>query len=134
MCRARRNIFPSYRRSSSLNALASPRRACATIAASSSISIGLLLIALIANAVNLLYHNAKRRWVSDQDRVKFRPCRAHVTLKVPDMSSINVRLPDGSTQSVEPGTRPIDVARSISPRLADAAIVAKVNGEMYDLT
>jgi len=48
--------------------------------------------------------------------------------------SIQVRLPDGSTQSVEPGTRPIDVARGISPRLADAAIVARVNGELYDLT
>ena len=50
------------------------------------------------------------------------------------MSSINVRLPDGSTLPVEPGTRPIDVARSISPRLADAAIVARVNGQLYDLT
>ena len=50
------------------------------------------------------------------------------------MSSINVRLPDGSTRPVEPGTRPIDVARSISPRLADAAIVARVNGQLYDLT
>jgi len=50
------------------------------------------------------------------------------------MNSIHVRLPDGSTQPVEPGTRPIDVARSISPRLADAAIVARVNGQLYDLT
>ncbi len=50
------------------------------------------------------------------------------------MSSIHVRLPDGSTQPVEPGTRPIDIARSISPRLADAAIVARVNGQLYDLT
>jgi threonyl-tRNA synthetase len=50
------------------------------------------------------------------------------------MSSINVRLPDGSAQSVQPGTRPIDIARSISPRLADAAIVAQVNGQLYDLT
>src|SRR6266852_1073047 len=48
--------------------------------------------------------------------------------------SIQVRLPDGSTQSVEPGTRPIDIARGISPRLADTAIVARVNGELYDLT
>jgi len=48
--------------------------------------------------------------------------------------SINVRLPDGSAQPVEPGTRPIDVARSISPRLADAAVVARVNGQLYDLT
>ncbi len=58
---------------------------------------------------------------------------AYATLKVPAMS-IQVRLPDGSTQSVEPGTRPIDIARGISPRLADAAIVARVNGELYDLT
>jgi threonyl-tRNA synthetase len=50
------------------------------------------------------------------------------------MSSINVRLPDGSSQSVQPGTRPIDIARSIGSRLADAAIVAQVNGELYDLT
>src|SRR5258706_11034244 len=48
--------------------------------------------------------------------------------------SIQVRLPDGSTQSVEPGTRPIDAPRAIGPRLADAAIVARVNGELYDLT
>src|SRR5690348_16368741 len=50
------------------------------------------------------------------------------------MSSINVRLPDGSSQSVEPGTRPLDVARSISPRLADDAIVARINGDLWDLT
>src|SRR6516164_9200033 len=57
----------------------------------------------------------------------------YATLKIPDMSSINLRLPDGSTQSVESGIRPIDVARTISPRLADAAIVARVNGQLYDL-
>ncbi|MEO8595084.1 MAG: threonine--tRNA ligase [Candidatus Solibacter sp.] len=50
------------------------------------------------------------------------------------MSSIEITLPDGSKQSVAPETRPIDIARSISPRLADAAIAAKVNGEMFDLT
>src|SRR5579884_4105734 len=50
------------------------------------------------------------------------------------MNSIEVTLPDGSKQSVPPGTRPIDIAQQISPRLADAAIVAKVNGELYDLT
>jgi threonyl-tRNA synthetase len=50
------------------------------------------------------------------------------------MPNIEIALPDGSKQSVEAGTRPIDIARSISPRLADAAIVAKVNGELYDLT
>src|SRR5215472_1779662 len=50
------------------------------------------------------------------------------------MSSIEITLPDGSRKPVPAGTRPIDVAKSISPRLADAAIVAKVNGELYDLT
>ncbi|MCC6861825.1 MAG: threonine--tRNA ligase [Bryobacterales bacterium] len=48
--------------------------------------------------------------------------------------NITVTLPDGSTQVVPPGTRPLDVARQISPRLADAALVARVNGELYDLT
>jgi len=50
------------------------------------------------------------------------------------MSHIEITLPDGSKQPVPAGTRPIDVAQSISPRLAEAAIVAKVNGELYDLT
>ena len=50
------------------------------------------------------------------------------------MSNIDITLPDGSHQSVPPETRPIDVAKAISPRLADAAIVAKVNGELFDLT
>ena len=50
------------------------------------------------------------------------------------MSNVEITLPDGSKQQVEAGTRPIDIAKSISPRLADAAIVAKVNGELYDLT
>ncbi|MDQ6699565.1 MAG: TGS domain-containing protein, partial [Acidobacteriota bacterium] len=48
-------------------------------------------------------------------------------------SSIEITLPDGSVQSVPPGTTPFDVAKSISPRLADAAIAAKVNSEPYDL-
>jgi threonyl-tRNA synthetase len=48
--------------------------------------------------------------------------------------SITVTLPDGSRQSVPPGTRPIDVAKNISPRLAAEAIVARVNGDLYDLT
>jgi threonyl-tRNA synthetase len=50
------------------------------------------------------------------------------------MSQIEVTLPDGSKQFVPTGTRPIDIAQSISQRLADAAIVAKVNGELFDLT
>ena len=50
------------------------------------------------------------------------------------MSQIEVTLPDGSKHAVAPGIRPIDIAQLISPRLADAAIVAKVDGELYDLT
>ncbi|HSU31050.1 MAG TPA: threonine--tRNA ligase [Bryobacteraceae bacterium] len=50
------------------------------------------------------------------------------------MSSLTITLPDGSHQTVPQGTRPIDVAASISPRLASDAIVARVNGDLYDLT
>ncbi len=50
------------------------------------------------------------------------------------MSSITITLPDGSRQEVSAGSRPLDVARSISPRLADDAIAARVNGELFDLT
>ena len=49
------------------------------------------------------------------------------------MSNLQVTLPDGSVKEVPQGSAPIDVARSISQRLADDAIVAKVNGEMWDL-
>jgi threonyl-tRNA synthetase len=48
--------------------------------------------------------------------------------------SITVTLPNGSQQQVPNGTRPIDVAKSISERLADAAIVARVNGDLFDLS
>src|SRR6476660_2276551 len=50
------------------------------------------------------------------------------------MSSIIVTLPDGSKQEVAAGTTPLDVAKSISSRLADDAVVARVNGSLYDLT
>jgi threonyl-tRNA synthetase len=50
------------------------------------------------------------------------------------MSNLQVTLPDGSVKSVEAGATPLDVARSISPRLADDAIVARVNGDLWDLT
>ena len=48
--------------------------------------------------------------------------------------SIHVKLPDGSIQEAPKGTTALDVAKSISPRLADAAIVAKSNGDLIDLT
>src|SRR5437867_5084094 len=42
------------------------------------------------------------------------------------MEQIHITLPDGSVKDVPKGTTPADVARSISPRLADAALVARV--------
>jgi threonyl-tRNA synthetase len=50
------------------------------------------------------------------------------------MSDLTITLPDGSQQKVPPGKRPIDVANSISPRIAADAIVARINGEFFDLT
>src|SRR6202795_2934665 len=48
--------------------------------------------------------------------------------------SIHLKLPDGSVKDVPKGTTALDVAKSISPRLADAALVAKTNGNLIDLT
>src|SRR5215469_15799273 len=41
------------------------------------------------------------------------------------MDIIHITLPDGSVKEVAKGTTAADIARSISPRLADAAFVAK---------
>jgi threonyl-tRNA synthetase len=48
-------------------------------------------------------------------------------------ASLAITLPDGS-QTVPAGTRPLEIAKSINPRLADDAVVARVNGELYHLT
>jgi len=48
--------------------------------------------------------------------------------------SITVTLPDGSRQEHPSGITPLEIARKIGPRLADDAVVAKVNGELRDLT
>src|ERR1700748_3353530 len=48
--------------------------------------------------------------------------------------TIKVKLPDGSTKEVPKGTTGLDIAKGISPRLADAALVAKTNGDLIDLT
>src|SRR5271156_4419124 len=55
------------------------------------------------------------------------------------MDTIQVTLPDGATREVPKGTPPLEIARQISPRLADAALVARVaapndgEGELVDL-
>src|SRR3984893_11041854 len=43
------------------------------------------------------------------------------------MDQIHVTLPDGKVQEVPKGTTPLDIARKISPRLADAALVARIS-------
>ncbi len=50
------------------------------------------------------------------------------------MSNITVTLPDGSQTTVARGATPLEVARSLSARLAREAVVARVDGELYDLT
>jgi threonyl-tRNA synthetase len=50
------------------------------------------------------------------------------------MSQITVTLPDGSGRQVESGTPVLQVAREISPRLADAALAAKVDDRLVDLS
>src|SRR5215467_12847198 len=54
---------------------------------------------------------------------------------------IHVKLPDGSVKDVPKGTSALDIAKSISPRLADAALAAQIrpssNGDkpqLVDLT
>jgi threonyl-tRNA synthetase len=47
---------------------------------------------------------------------------------------IQIKLPDGSVKKVSAGTTALDIAKSISPRLADAALAAKTNGNLIDLT
>src|SRR5215468_5846029 len=47
--------------------------------------------------------------------------------------SVQVKLPDGSAKQVPKGTTALEIAKSISPRLADAALVAKTNGDLVDL-
>src|SRR5262245_11723646 len=46
---------------------------------------------------------------------------------------LTLRLPDGSSKQVAEGTRPREVDESIGKRLAQAAVAAKVNGEVVDL-
>lgn len=50
------------------------------------------------------------------------------------MEKINIKFPDGSVREFDKGVTPYEVAKSISNRLADDALVAKVNGSMRDLS
>jgi threonyl-tRNA synthetase len=46
---------------------------------------------------------------------------------------VMIRLPDGNAREYPPKTRPRDIAASIGKRLAEAAVAAKVNGQIVDL-
>jgi threonyl-tRNA synthetase len=50
------------------------------------------------------------------------------------MSEITVTLPDGSSRTLPAGSPVRDVAEGISPRLAQAALAAVVDGRLVDLT
>ena len=47
---------------------------------------------------------------------------------------IRITLPDGSYRDMPAGTTPADVAAAIGPGLAKAALAARVDGELVDLT
>ena len=47
---------------------------------------------------------------------------------------LKISLPDGSVREVAAGTTPAQIAASIGPGLAKAALAARVNGELRDIT
>jgi threonyl-tRNA synthetase len=47
--------------------------------------------------------------------------------------TVRITLPDGSIREFPAGVTPLEVARSIGPRLGRDAVVARVNGELVDL-
>jgi threonyl-tRNA synthetase len=50
------------------------------------------------------------------------------------MGQVTVTLPDGSSRSVDAGTRAADVAASLSPKLAARALAASADGKLVDLS
>ncbi len=50
------------------------------------------------------------------------------------METIAITLPDGARREVPKGTTPAEIARQISPSLAKDALVARVDGELVDLS
>jgi len=49
-------------------------------------------------------------------------------------ATVKITLPDGTVKEVARGATPLDVASSIGSRLAKAAIVARLDGELVDLS
>ncbi len=46
---------------------------------------------------------------------------------------MNIKLPDGQVKELSSGASSFDLAKSLSPKLAQAALAAKVNGNLVDL-
>ncbi len=57
-----------------------------------------------------------------------------MTQAAQDSAKVTVRLPDGSSREVPGGSTVLDLARSIGPGLAKAALGARVNGRLSGLT
>lgn len=49
------------------------------------------------------------------------------------MTTISLHLPDGTELNLPAGSTGLDAARTIGPRLAEAAVAVKVEGDLYDL-
>ncbi|SRR5579871_5652609 len=49
------------------------------------------------------------------------------------METVKVTLPDGSSRDVTKGSTVLDLARSIGPRLAQAAVVGSIDGELVEV-
>src|SRR3954453_1851392 len=47
---------------------------------------------------------------------------------------LKIALPDGSVKEMPEGSTPADVAAAIGPGLVKAALAAKINGEIRDIT
>jgi threonyl-tRNA synthetase len=50
------------------------------------------------------------------------------------MSKIKITFPDGNVKEYDEGITSLEIAKSISPRLANEVLAASVNGEVWDLT
>ncbi|MDD4034297.1 MAG: threonine--tRNA ligase [Candidatus Cloacimonetes bacterium] len=48
--------------------------------------------------------------------------------------AVIISLPDGSTKEYPGAVSALDIAKDISPRLADAALAAEINGKMVDIS
>lgn len=49
------------------------------------------------------------------------------------MEKIKIKFPDGKEREFQNGVTPFEIASSISERLADEVLAAKVNGSIIDM-